>query len=178
MRIADFALDLIDAVRELYFPALPVQSIDVRVGIASGPVATGVVGLELPHYTVFDDTVNMAARMEQSSEGGRIHYTSAVAADVAALQQHFATSKRPRLTIKGKESADISTYWIDARLPSHKPLRLPPSQLLVRENGSLMGLRRHAMPPVALHNTSFVAALAADLRKVVQRKFSKASINV
>ena len=50
----------------------PGHRIRMRMGMASGPSVGGVVGEKRPHYSVFGDTVNMAAAMEETGEPMRI----------------------------------------------------------------------------------------------------------
>ncbi|HKK62444.1 MAG TPA: adenylate/guanylate cyclase domain-containing protein, partial [Bacteroidales bacterium] len=46
---------------------------DLRIGIHTGPVITGVVGHKKLSYDIWGDTVNTASRMESSGEGGKVN---------------------------------------------------------------------------------------------------------
>lgn len=46
---------------------------EVRIGVHSGSVVAGIVGVKKFSYDIWGDTVNTAARMEQTSEAGKIN---------------------------------------------------------------------------------------------------------
>lgn len=50
-----------------------ITTFDIRIGINTGPIVTGVVGIHKFAYDIWGDTVNVASRMETLSNPGRIN---------------------------------------------------------------------------------------------------------
>lgn len=77
---------------------------DIRVGINTGPVVAGVVGSKKFAYDIWGDTVNTAARMEQSSSEGRINISGATYEMVKEL---FRFEHRGKIHAKNKGEIDM-----------------------------------------------------------------------
>ncbi len=74
VRMADFALDIRDMIPKIAREYG--HEIDVRVGLASGPVLAGIIGSQKFSYDVWGDTVNLASRMESTARNGAIQVNS------------------------------------------------------------------------------------------------------
>ncbi|XP_029360822.1 atrial natriuretic peptide receptor 1-like [Echeneis naucrates] len=107
--ISRMALALLDAVRTFKIRHRPEQQLKLRIGIHSGPVCAGVVGLKMPRYCLFGDTVNTSSRMESSGEALKIH-VSAATRDVLLEFNCFQLELRGEIEVKGK--GKMTTYWL------------------------------------------------------------------
>lgn len=81
---------------------------EFRCGIHTGPVVGGVVGIKKWQYDIWGDTVNLAARMEQSSEPGKINI-SQVTFDL--VQNDFRCISRGKIHAKNKGELDM--YYVE-----------------------------------------------------------------
>ncbi len=82
----------------------------LRVGIHSGPIVAGVVGRKKFVYDVWGETVNMAARMEQKGEAGRVNISEST---YYLVQNEFTCT--PRGKISAKNVGDIEMFFVEEK---------------------------------------------------------------
>jgi class 3 adenylate cyclase/CheY-like chemotaxis protein len=80
----------------------------LRIGVHTGPVIGGVVGLHKFAFDVWGDTVNLASRVETCGEPGRINISGFT---YARVKDFFRCEKRGAVRIK--DGRDIEMYFID-----------------------------------------------------------------
>ncbi len=81
---------------------------DIRIGIHTGPVMAGVVGLKKFNYDIWGDTVNVAARMESGSEAGRINLSETT---YEKIKEKYPCTFRGEIEVKGKGA--IKMYFLN-----------------------------------------------------------------
>jgi adenylate cyclase len=93
----DLALAMVDAVERVR--ASSAADWRIRIGIHVGPAVAGVIGTRKFVYDVWGDTVNVASRLESTSEPGRIHVSSRVSERLAGA---YTFTSRGSIDLKGK----------------------------------------------------------------------------
>lgn len=81
---------------------------EIRIGIHTGPVVAGIVGLKKYAYDIWGDTVNTASRMESSGEPGKVNISGST---YEWIKDRFTCSYRGQVDAKGKGAIDM--YFVE-----------------------------------------------------------------
>jgi class 3 adenylate cyclase len=103
--IAQMALDMQQAITQ--FSNDLGEPFQIRIGINTGPVVAGVIGIKKFIYDMWGDTVNVASRMESQGFPGKIQVTETT---YEILKNKFLLEKRGTISVKGK--GEMITYWL------------------------------------------------------------------
>uniref|UniRef100_A0A8C9VF64 Guanylate cyclase n=1 Tax=Scleropages formosus TaxID=113540 RepID=A0A8C9VF64_SCLFO len=122
--ISNMALDILSAMGTFKMRHMPNMPVLIRIGIHSGPCVAGVVGLTMPRYCLFGDTVNTASRMEATGMPHRIHVSHSTVQLLWALKSGYRIQLRGQSELKGKNMEN--TYWLTGKDSFSKPLPVPP----------------------------------------------------
>ena len=127
--MANAAIEMLSSLEQLSITMPPelgdtlwtkdVGDVQVRIGIHSGPVTAGVIGTQRMQYDVWGDTVNVASRMESTSEPGRIQVSEVFVRSLKArddklsvLSSEFSVLERGVIEVKGKDA--MKTFWLES----------------------------------------------------------------
>ncbi|KRT83108.1 Adenylate and Guanylate cyclase, partial [Oryctes borbonicus] len=122
-QIATMALDLLHQSGKFCIRHLPGTPLRLRIGLHTGPCCAGVVGLTMPRYCLFGDTVNTASRMESTGAAWRIHL-SETTKERLEKAGGYQLEYRGLTDVKGKGT--MHTYWLLGKAGFDKPLPVPP----------------------------------------------------
>ncbi|HAG85719.1 MAG TPA: adenylate/guanylate cyclase domain-containing protein, partial [Cyanobacteria bacterium UBA12227] len=106
--IANMALDMQQIITQ--FRTDKGEPFQIRIGINTGSVVAGVIGMKKFIYDLWGDTVNVASRMESQGIAGGIQVT---AATYERLQNKYILEKRGAIFVKGK--GEMVTYWLTGK---------------------------------------------------------------
>ncbi|XP_075979488.1 retinal guanylyl cyclase 1 [Anticarsia gemmatalis] len=121
--VATMALHLLHLAGRFRVRHLPDTPLHLRIGLHTGPCCAAVVGLTMPRYCLFGDTVNTASRMESTGAAWRVQ-VSATTAERLSAAGGYRLRSRGLTQIKGKGA--MHTYWLLGKDGFDKPLPTPP----------------------------------------------------
>ena len=84
---------------------------EIRIGIHTGPVVAGIVGVKKFAYDIWGSTVNIASRMESNGEVGKINISKTT---YTLVKDKFNCVERGKIKIKGGDEVDM--YYVEGRI--------------------------------------------------------------
>ncbi|MCT4624171.1 MAG: hypothetical protein N4A46_11155, partial [Schleiferiaceae bacterium] len=89
---------------ELYF--------EIRIGVHTGPVVAGIVGIKKFQYDIWGDTVNTASRMESSGSPGKVNISDP-AYQLIKDDARFTFEERGKVMAKGK--GELTMWFVERK---------------------------------------------------------------
>lgn len=106
--IADMALEMQAYMKTVH--NMLGESLQIRIGINTGPVIAGVIGIKKFIYDLWGDAVNVASRMESHGQPGAIQVTDTT---YQILKDDYILEPRGTIPVKGR--GEMMTYWLMSR---------------------------------------------------------------
>lgn len=114
IEIARAALELRERISTFKIPHRPGRSLQMRVGINSGPCIAGIVGgVNMPKYCVFGDTLTTGKFMESSGLPMKIHLTEESKLLLDQIGGFNIESRTPKIT---KDGLPLQSFWLESEI--------------------------------------------------------------
>jgi len=81
---------------------------ELRIGVHTGPIVAGIVGIKKFAYDIWGDTVNTASRMESSGEAGKVNISGST---YEIVKDKFTCTYRGKVQAKNK--GEIEMYFVE-----------------------------------------------------------------
>ncbi len=97
--------------------SLPDASLEIRIGIHTGPVVAGVVGSKKFAYDIWGDTVNIAARLQTASEPGKINISQSTC---KMIDDFYECDYRGKIEVKNRGILKMFYVQRDSAANNHE----------------------------------------------------------
>ncbi|GFH60060.1 hypothetical protein CTEN210_16536 [Chaetoceros tenuissimus] len=108
-RCLAMAQDMVREAQNVFAPTEPKERLTLRAGIHVGQLSYGVLGQNVPKFSVYGDAVNIAARMEQTCPVGMVHVSGAFH---KLIGDDVVTWQEKRMT-KVKNIGELETWLLN-----------------------------------------------------------------
>ena len=119
--IVKAALDMVEVVRKGKIKKIAnnLPFFEVRIGVHTGPVVAGIVGLKKFQYDIWGDTVNTASRIENQGAVGKVNISSSTY-EILKNDPYFIFENRGKIQAKGK--GEIEMYFVSKGPLKNNPI--------------------------------------------------------
>ncbi|XP_052060891.1 adenylate cyclase type 2-like isoform X2 [Mytilus californianus] len=122
LNCVSLGIDMIDAIREVRDESK--TDVDMRIGVHSGKVLSGVIGLNKWQYDVWSDDVTLANNMEASGIPGKVHITKNVLVQLGDNHQFMVENGDGQERNEYLREKNIETFILSVKqqeIPKNRP---------------------------------------------------------